>query len=188
MHASSKRLTDIGFHHANFTRDQVHKVSADIVRWCMEHNVGTLVLGVNRQWKTSCRMGDSNNQNFVSMPIRLLQAAITYKAVAAGIMVLEQEESYTSQADLTAMDYIPTYGVDDDRADFSGKRIHRGLYRTRDGLLVNADCMAAGNILRKAVPDAWADCTDFRFLCGPAVIGFRDLNPSAGFKGMAQGA
>lgn len=31
----------------------------------------------------------------------------------------------------------------------SGKRINRGLYRSKDGIKINADCNAAGNILRK---------------------------------------
>jgi putative transposase len=185
--ASSRRLTDMAYHHANFNADQVHKISADIVRWCVAHHAGTLVLGTNRGWKTACRMGSRNNRDFVSMPSGRLQAAVARKAERAGITVIEQEESYTSKADLTAGDYMPVYGADDNRAVFSGKRIHRGLYRTRDGLLVNADCMAAGNILRKAVPDAWEGRTDFRFLCGPETRGFRDLNPSAGTGNMAQG-
>ena len=31
----------------------------------------------------------------------------------------------------------------------SGKRIKRGLYQTQNGLLVNADCNGAANILKK---------------------------------------
>lgn len=54
-------------------------------------------------------------------PITLLRTMITYKALNAGIRIIEQEESYTSKADLIANDRIPTYGVDDKDASFSGK-------------------------------------------------------------------
>ena len=57
------------------------------------------------------------------MPIAFLRAMITYKALNAGIKIIEQEESYTSKADITTKDYIPTYGVDDKDAQFSGLRI-----------------------------------------------------------------
>ncbi len=85
--------------------------------------------------------------------------------------------SYTSKADVTAGDYIPVYGKDDGKACFSGRRIRRGLYRCHDGLVINADCNGAANIMRKAFPDAWGGRTDFRFLAQPEVRGFHELNP-----------
>lgn len=88
-----------------------------------------------------------------------------------------QEESYTSKADITVMDYIPAYGIDDDKAVFSGTRISRGLYRCGNGLVINADCNGAANIMRKAIPDAWNDTDDFSFLASPEVCGFHELNP-----------
>ena len=38
---------------------------------------------------------------------------------------------------------------------FSGKRLKRGLYKSKKGHLINADVNGAGNILRKAVPNAF---------------------------------
>ena len=102
------------------------------------------------------------------------------------IKIIEQEESYTSKADITTKDYIPTYGVDDKDAQFSGLRIKRGLYRCADGTILNADCHAAANIMRKAVPDIWDRTTDFSFLASPKVYGFHELNPkSIPVKGIA---
>lgn len=184
--ASSKRLADLSFHHANFVKDQCHKISGSIIDFCVKHRAGTLVLGVNPFWKQNSGMGKINNQNFVSMPIAFLRKMITYKALNAGIKVIEQEESYTSKADLTANDYIPTYGVDDENAAFSGRRINRGLYRCANGMILNADCHAAANIMRKAFPDIWKDTRDFSFLASPKVYGFHDLNPkSIPVKGIA---
>ena len=111
------------------------------------------------------------------MPIALLRSMITYKALNAGIKIIEQEESYTSKADITTKDYIPTYGVDDKDAQFSGLRIKRGLYRCADGTILNADCHAAANIMRKAIPDIWKDTRDYTFLSAPDVYGFHKLNP-----------
>ena len=176
-HAVSKRLRDLSFHYANFVKDQCHKISRSIIDFCMEHQCGTLILGVNLLWKQRSNMNKINNQNFVSMPITLLRTMITYKALNAGIRIIEQKESYTSKADLIANDRIPTYGVDDKDASFSGKRIKRGLYRCSNGMILNADCHAAANIMRKAIPDIWKDTRDYTFLSAPDVYGFHKLNP-----------
>ena len=176
-HAVSKRLRDLSFHYANFVKDQCHKISRSIIDFCMEHQCGTLILGVNLLWKQRSNMNKINNQNFVSMPITLLRTMITYKALNAGIRIIEQEESYTSKADLIANDRIPTYGVDDKDASFSGKRIKRGLYRCSNGMILNADCHAAANIMRKVIPDIWKDTRDYTFLSAPDVYGFHKLNP-----------
>ena len=177
MNATSARLKDLSFHHANFTKDQCHKISRSIIDFCVDHQAGTLIFGVNPLWKQNSRIGKINNQKFVSMPIAFLRAMITYKALNAGIKIIEQEESYTSKADITTKDYIPTYGVDDKDVQFSGLRIKRGLYRCADGTILNADCHAAANIMRKAVPDIWDRTTDFCFLASPRVYGFHELNP-----------
>lgn len=176
-HAVSKRLRDLSFHYANFVKDQCHKISRSIIDFCMEHQCGTLILGVNLLWKQRSNMNKIKNQNFVSMPITLLRTMITYKALNAGIRIIEQEESYTSKADLISNDRIPTYGVDDKDASFSGKRIKRGLYRCSNGMILNADCHAAANIMRKAIPDIWKDTRDYTFLSAPDVYGFHKLNP-----------
>ena len=176
-YATSKRLADLSYHHANFVKDQCHKISRSIIDFCVDHQAGTLIFGVNPLWKQNSRIGKINNQKFVSMPIAFLRAMITYKALNAGIKIIEQEESYTSKADIATKDYIPTYGVDDKDAQFSGLRIKRGLYRCADGTILNADCHAAANIMRKAIPDIWKDTRDYTFLSAPDVYGFHKLNP-----------
>lgn len=67
------------------------------------------------------------------------------------IKFFKQEESYTSKASFFDNDIIPVYN-DDNPCDyeFSGKRIKRGIYRTSDGTLLNADVNGALNILRKS--------------------------------------
>lgn len=176
MYANSKYLSSLSRHHADFIKDQCHKISRAVINYCIKHHAGTLVLGENKLWKQNSDIGSQNNQNFVSMPIGLLKQLIIYKAANAGIKIIIQEESYTSKADITAMDYIPTYGVDDAKAVFSGTRTKR-FYRCANGMTINADCNGAANIMRKAIPDAWNGIIDFSFLTSPEVSGFHELNP-----------
>ena len=71
MHANSRYLSALSRHHADFIKDQCHKISRSIINYCMEHHAGTLVLGENKRWKQDCDMGSQNNQNFVSIPFCL---------------------------------------------------------------------------------------------------------------------
>ena len=177
MKAESNKLSRMSREHSNFNRDQMHKISRAIVSYCQEHKVGTLILGVNKQMKQKIDIGKTNNQNFVAIPFYKLRAMITYKAQDAGIRVVEQEESYTSKADITQQDKMPVYGDKDANTyRFSGKRVQRGMYRTKDGMLINADCNGAANILRKAIPDAWDNCTDYHFLSTPISYNFVKLD------------
>ena len=173
--AESARLRRLSLHHDGFMRDMMHKISTDIIRYCVEHGVGTLVIGTNRGWKQGADMGKANDQNFVSVPHDRLRKMIGYKAAKEGILIVEQEESYTSKADITAMDPMPVYGEEKGEPVFSGKRTARGLYACSRGYSVNADCNAAANILRKAVPGAWEGTEDFRFLAHPETMGFKAL-------------
>lgn len=66
-----------------------------------------------------------------------------------GIKCISQEESYTSKASAIDGDIIPVYGENIDNIIFSGKRIHRGLYRSSEELYLNADINGSINILRK---------------------------------------
>ena len=174
-HADSAHLKRLSLHHDGFMRDMMHKVSTDIVRWCVEHGIGTLVIGTNRGWKQAVDMGRVNNRSFGSVPHDMLRKMIAYKASNEGIVIVEQEESYTSKADISVMDPLPVYGREEGTPVFSGKRTARGLYACRRGYVINADCNGAANILRKTFPDAWQGTEDFSFLAYPEAIGFKDL-------------
>jgi putative transposase len=69
-----------------------------------------------------------------------------------------RQESYTSKASCLDGDPVPTYDPKQEgKHVFSGKRVKRGLYRARDGRTLNADVNGSYNILRKAVPTAFAN-------------------------------
>ncbi len=68
-----------------------------------------------------------------------------------GIEYCEQEESYSSKASFYDQDEIPIYNADNpSKHRFSGKRIKRGLYRTKDKHLVSSDINGSANILVKS--------------------------------------
>lgn len=79
---------------------------------------------------------------------------LTYKAQLAGIEVTLTEESYTSKASALDCDILPFYKAKlEVKPTFSGRRVKRGLYKTSDGRLINADTNGSLNIARKVIPD-----------------------------------
>jgi putative transposase len=75
---------------------------------------------------------------------------ITYKAQEVGIIVKVIDERYTSKSSFIDNDILPSkFGT----YEFSGKRVKRGLYKSKDGILINADVNGAYNILRKSNPE-----------------------------------
>ena len=92
-----------------------------------------------------------------------------------GINVIVVEESYTSKASFFDNDYIPTYGKDDDKFSPNSRRVKRVLYKTKDGMLVNADVNGSLNILRKqlnVVRDDIICPADRGFVMNPLKINF----------------
>ena len=160
----------------NYIRDCFHKMSRLLLEWCKSHEVGYLVLGSNKFWKQEVDIGKRNNQNFVSIPFEMLKSMIELKSNEYGITVIRQEESYTSKASFLDLDFIPVYNEEepDKKYHFSGRRIHRGLYKSADGTLINADINGAANILRKAGYDV--SNIKIARLLNPAIVEFTTLN------------
>lgn len=135
----------------------LHTASRAIIALLVAEGIGTLVVGKNPSWKQEARLGRRNNQHFVQLPHARFIEMLAYKAKLAGIRFITQEESYTSKASFLDNDPIPTYDPQQEGSyAFSGKRIKRGLYRARDGRTLNADVNGSYNILRKALPTAFA--------------------------------
>jgi IS605 OrfB family transposase len=123
----------------------------------LEKKIATVVIGKNDNWKDKIDLGKQTNQNFVCVPHCRLIEIITYKCQLVGIKVIIQEESYTSLASFLNLDPMPVYGKEQHVPVFTGKRIKRGLYKTKVGKLCNSDVNGSYNILRKAFPKAFSD-------------------------------
>ena len=154
---TSKRLEKISSKRYSQIKDLFHKASAHIEQIALEENIETIIIGRNKDWKQQSNMGTKNNQSFVSIPHGLLVQMITYKAERHGISVILAEESYTSKASFLDQDNLPVYGEKDATSIFSGKRMKRGLYRSKNGILINADVNGAANIMRKTFKKAFEE-------------------------------
>ena len=174
----SRMLASISKNRAFFMNDELHKISSHIVRECVKRNVGTIVIGRNKHWKTKADMSKKSNQEFVQIPHSTLIHMIRYKAEKEGIRVMVYEESYTSKASFLDNDEIPYYDPGNPAEyRFSGRRISRGLYRSKNGTVISADINGSANILRKAFPEAF-EGMDVTYLQKVKTIKFFDLHTS----------
>ncbi len=135
----------------NCVRDYLNKSAKVIIDHCLKHQIGKLIVGYNPGIKQEINIGKSNNQNFVQIPFWRLRRKLEALCYRYGIEYLEQEESYTSRASFYDRDEIPVYNADNpSKHKFSGRRIKRGLYRTKDQHLVSSDINGSANILAKS--------------------------------------
>ena len=123
-------------------RDYIHKASRKVIDLAERTGARLIVIGYNSGWKQEVNLGKATNQNFVSIPYRMLIDMIRYKAALAGIEVLVTQEAYTS-----GTSYLDGEMPE---KEFCRKerRIHRGLFRSNTGLCINADVNAAYQILK----------------------------------------
>ena len=135
----------------NKVNDYMSKVARITINYCIANDIGTLVVGYNETFQRGSNLGKQTNQNFVNIPYGKLRDKLQYLCGLNGITFVKQEESYTSKASFWDKDDIPVYNADNPQGyEFSGNRIHRGLYKTKDGITFNADVNGALNILRKS--------------------------------------
>lgn len=129
--------------------DYLHKASRKIVDYCVENQINTIVIGQNKEWKQSSVMSKRVNQHFVQIPFARLIEMIQYKAQERGIAVILTEESYTSGTSFidNEMPVKENYN--------KARRIHRGLFKSNNGTLINADLNGAYQIVRKVFPIKW---------------------------------
>ena len=155
----SRKLSVITNNRNNRIKDLMHKTSSFIIKYCVNNNIDTIVVGNNKNWKQEINLGSVNNQNFVQIPYSMLIEQLQYKAEDNGLKCIVTEESYTSKASFLDFDFMPVYDskADETVREFSGKRIHRGLYKSKNGTLINADVNGSLNIIRKVFPNGVFD-------------------------------
>ena len=176
----TKRLHTLSRKRETRLRDFFYKTAWYLVRYAKQRQAEVIVAGHNEDQKQNICIGRQNNQNFVSIPFCRFLDILRYTAAKAGIPVVLREESYTSRASLLDLDAIPAYKKGDTtNHTFSGKRVHRGIYKTDKGLFINADINGAGNILRKEYPYAY-DGQNMKYLCETTeVVSYTDIYAGA---------
>ena len=139
----SKRLQKLTEKRNRKVKDYFHKTSRYIVNQLVSNRINTLIVGYNKGWKQEVNIGKRNNQKFVGIPFMMLRDMLSYKCSLAGINVIVTEESYTSKCSFIDNEEIKKKEV------YNGKRTKRGLYKSKDGRLINADINGSYNIMRK---------------------------------------
>ena len=129
--------------------DYLHKASRWIINYCIVNRINTVIIGKNKEWKQETAIGRRKNQNFVQIPFARLIEMIQYKASECGITVILTEESYTSG----------TSFIDDEQPVKEkynkARRIKRGLFKSNNGVLINADLNGAYQIMKKVISIQW---------------------------------
>ena len=158
----TKQEAWLSYRRQNQVNDYLNKAARYIINFCLIRKIGTIVVGYNPTLKQGTNVGKRNNQtavattgatpatrclNFVQIPIFTLRTKLKSLCQRYGLNYVEQEESYTSKASSLDQDEMPVYNADNPvTVKFSGRRVKRGLYKTKTGHLINADCNGSLNI------------------------------------------
>ena len=101
-------------------------------------------------------MGKKQNQIFTHIAFKQFKHKLETRCKIHDIKIIIQEESYTSKSSFLDNDKLPIYQPNNNKKyEFKGKRIKRGLYKTSNGTLINADVNGACQILRKVFVNAF---------------------------------
>jgi len=139
----SKRLLTLSRKRYNKINNYFNLAVKHITDYAISKNIGSIVIGDFSDVKQNIHIGKKNNQNFVSIPYGIFKRKLQSKCEQLGIEYHLQEESYTSKCSFLDNEPIKKHDV------YKGKRVKRGLFRTSNGYLINADTNGAANILVK---------------------------------------
>jgi putative transposase len=161
----SKKIKKLQAKRNNKIKDYLHKASKEIINFCLEKDITLLVIGKNNDWKQSLNLGAKTNQNFVSIPHTKFIDMLKYKCKLNGISVKVIEESYTSKCSFIDNEKIKK------QESYMGQRRKRGLFISKNGIKINADCNGSYNILRKVVQTvSYTDLLNRGLVVSPVII------------------
>ena len=160
----SKKLEAITFKRYQRIKNYMHNASSYIIKWCVENEIDTLVIGKNKEWKQNASMSKGNNQKFVDIPYQMLLQQLKYKCENAGIKYIETEESYSSGTSFLDGEEPIKQNYDKSR------RIERGLFKSNSGLLINSDVNGSLQIMMKVFPNAFNERYEIEAFLTPIVI------------------
>ncbi len=144
----TKRIQKLHLKRDNKINTIFHRISRFIINYCIKNNLGTIIIGYNNGWKQNINIGKKNNQKFVQIPFLRLINQVKYKSELVGISVITINENHTSKCSFLDNEEIRHH------KKYLGKRISRGLFRTSNGTLINADVNAGYNIMKKVFPNS----------------------------------
>ena len=129
-----------------------------LVDLAVSYDVSKIVIGYNKNWKSEVDIGKRNNQNFVGIPFLTFVNYIKYKAKLNGIDVILTEESYTSGTSFLDNELPIKENYNKSR------RVYRGLFKTKNGRLLNSDINGSYQILKKVIGNYYVNPISLRVL------------------------
>ena len=139
----------------------LHSFTKSLVRDAEARGVSTIIVGTLKDIRTGKDWGDSGNQNLHKWPFDRIVKMLAYKARLKGILIVDLNESYTSQT----CSQCNTIN--------KSSRVHRGLYVCKQcGAVINADVNGAINILKRYLPEQISVSWSSGCLAQPAVNRF----------------
>ena len=146
---STKRTQSITKKRNQIVDNYLHQASRYIVDKAHKDDVSMIVIGNNKGWKQKSEMNKRVNQSFIQIPYNRLIEMIQYKAEEYGISVMLAEENYTSGTSFLDNEEPIKNNYRKER------RVHRGLFQSNTGKLINADVNGSLQILKKVFPNAY---------------------------------
>ena len=134
----TKRIKRIRKKFNKFCHNYIHVTSKMIVNLAIKNNCSKIVIGDFKGIKNG-----NKAKLFVKIPHVKLIELIKYKAKQVGIEVIMINESYTSGCSCLDGEIVGKNAYNKKR------RISRGMFRSNQGILINADVNGAYNILYK---------------------------------------
>lgn len=143
----SKRLQKLADKRYEMIKYQMHCISKYVIDWCVLYNIDTLIVGHNDEWKQN----NKGMQNFTYISYDMFIQMLVYKCENNGIRFVETEEGYTSGTSFVDNEDPVKENYDKSR------RVYRGLFVGNNGIQINADVNGAYQILKKVIPNAYAN-------------------------------
>ena len=141
---SSKRLRLMEAKRNRRLNEYLNQYVNLLVRICVEHRVGKVVLGEGWHAQNGSNIGDRNNQNFVMLPFGKFAWKLRSKCELYGIEFKTINEAYTSKCDHLAGETMQHHD------EYLGRRTKRGLFKSSTGVVLNADVNGALGIMLKS--------------------------------------
>ena len=143
---TTKRINILYQKRNKYFNTKMRQIASYITNYLVENKIQLLIIGYNPTWKQNSKLSKQTNQTFMQIPYLKLINILKYKLEEHGIIIKETEEYYTSG----------TSFLDDEqpiKENYNkNRRVHRGLFRTNKGKLINADVNASYQIMKKIAP------------------------------------
>ena len=143
----SNELDKLNQKRFNRVKNFIHNASKYIIDYCLNNSIDTIIVGLNKGWKQESNMSKQTNQKFINIPYEMFIGQLEYKCQDNNINLISTEESYTSGTSYLDNELPIKENYNKTR------RIARGLFKSNNDILINADVNGSYQIMRKVFPE-----------------------------------